>query len=96
MRVAFLGNAAWSVPSLEALAESDHRVVRVLTREPVPAGRGNRPTATPVAEATRRRGLPLAEIAAVERGAGLEALGRAAPEVLAVVAYGEILPAGES
>jgi methionyl-tRNA formyltransferase len=93
VRVAFLGNAAWSVPSVEALAESGHDLVLVLTREPKPAGRGNRLTPTPVAEAARRRGLPLAEIATIKRGEGLAALRGAAPEVLAVVAYGEILPA---
>ena len=93
MRVAFLGNAPWSVPSLAALAESDHAVALVLTREPRPAGRGNRLTPTPVAEEARRLGLPLAEIATVKAGEGLEELRRMAPDVLAVVAYGEILPA---
>jgi methionyl-tRNA formyltransferase len=93
MRVAFLGNARWSVPSLAALAESDHAVAMVLTREPRPAGRGNRLTPTPVAEEARRRRLPLAEIATVKDGEGLEELRRTAPDVLAVVAYGEILPA---
>jgi methionyl-tRNA formyltransferase len=92
MRVAFLGNAAWSVPSLEALAASDHRVSAVFTRAPKPAGRGNRPTPTPVAEAARRLELPLSEIASVKTGSGLDALRDAAPDVLAVVAYGEILP----
>lgn len=92
MRVAFLGNAAWSVPSLDALAASDHRVVAVLTRAPKPAGRGNRPTSTPVAEAARRLELPLSEIATVKAGPGLDALQDAEPDVLAVVAYGEILP----
>jgi methionyl-tRNA formyltransferase len=92
VRVAFLGNAAWSVPSLEALAESTHDLVLVMTRGPKPAGRGNRLTPTPVAEEARRRGLPLVEIATIKHGEGLEALRRAAPDVLAVVAYGEILP----
>lgn len=92
MRVAFLGNADWSVPPLEALAASSHPVVLVATREPRPAGRGGRLTPTPVAEAARRLGLPLAEIATVKRGPGLDALSAAAPDVLAVVAYGEILP----
>jgi methionyl-tRNA formyltransferase len=92
MRVVFLGNAHWSVPSLEALAGSGHEVTVVLTRVPRPGGRGNRPIPTPVAAAARRLRLPLREVETVKEGAGFEALREARPDVLAVVAYGEILP----
>src|SRR5262245_60160005 len=92
MRVVFLGNAPWSVPSLEAVAASAHDVVLVLTRVPRPAGSGKRLTPTPVADAARRVELPLLEVETVLTGAGFDALVDAAPDVLAVVAYGEILP----
>ena len=92
MRVAFLGSDRWSVPSLKALSSSPHDVALVLTREPKPAGRGNVLTPTPVAEAARAAGLPLAEVPTVRSGEGLDLLRRAAPEALVVVAYGEILP----
>ena len=92
MQVVFLGNAHWSVPSLAALAGSGHEVTVVLTRAPRPGGRGNRPIPTPVAAAARRLGLPLREVETVKEGAGFEALQEARPDVLAVVAYGEILP----
>jgi methionyl-tRNA formyltransferase len=87
-----VGNAEWSVPSLEALAGSSHRLELIATRARRPAGRGSRLTPTPVARAARRLGLPLAEVATVKSGEGLESLKAAAPDVLAVVAYGEILP----
>lgn len=93
MRAAFLGNAPWSVPSLQALVTSRHEVVAVITRDPRPAGRGGRPRPTAVAEAARGLELRLVEAPTVKHGEGLEALRGAAPEVLAVVAYGEILPA---
>ncbi|HEX9311240.1 MAG TPA: methionyl-tRNA formyltransferase [Actinomycetota bacterium] len=92
MRVAFLGNARWSVLPLEALAGSSHRISAVVTRVPRPAGRGGRPRPTPVADAARRLGLPLHEVETVKSGAGFAALAAARPDVLAVVAYGEILP----
>ncbi len=91
-RVAFLGNDAWSVPSLRALAGSIHDVVVVATAPPKPAGRGNHPTPTAVASAARELGLPLAEVDTVKRGDGFDLLAGARPEVLVVVAYGEILP----
>ena len=93
LRVAFLGNDPWSVPSLEALARSRHDVAVVVTRVPRPGRRGQGPAPTPVAEAARSLGLPLAEVETVKSGSGFEALAAAAPDVLAVVAYGEILPA---
>ena len=77
MRAVFLGNAAWSVPSLEALADAEHRVELVATRVPRPAGRGSRLTPTPVAEAARRLGFPLAEVETVKSGPGFEALMKA-------------------
>jgi methionyl-tRNA formyltransferase len=45
-----------------------------------------------VAQASRALSLPLFEAATVKEGPGLEALRDAAPDVMAVVAYGEILP----
>jgi methionyl-tRNA formyltransferase len=93
LRVAFLGNAPWSVPSLEALADGSHDVAVVLTRDARPAGRGHRLRRTPVAEAAERLALPLVEAPTVRSGEGFDALVGARPDVMVVVAYGEILPA---
>jgi methionyl-tRNA formyltransferase len=92
MRVAFLGNAPWSVPTLRALAGSAHHVSLVLTRAPKPAGRGNVLTPTAVAGAARGLGLALAEVLTVKSGDGFESLAASDPQALVVVAYGEILP----
>lgn len=91
-RVVFLGNDAWSVPALEALVSSRLDPVLVVTREPRQAGRGAELTPTPVAEAARRLGVPLAEVTTVKSGAGFDRLAGAEPDFLVVVAYGEILP----
>lgn len=93
LRAAFLGSDRWSVPALEALAASAHEIVLVVTRAPRPAGRGSRLTPTAVAEAARNLGLPLAEVETVRSGPGMQALRDANPQVLLIVAYGEILPA---
>lgn len=92
LRVAFLGNDPWSVPSLRALTESSHEVALVVTRVPRPAGRGNQMRPTRVAESARQMGLSLVEIETVRSGPGFERLREIDPDVLAVVAYGEILP----
>lgn len=92
MRVAFLGNDAWSVPSLEELAASRHEVVIAVTAAPKPTGGRAQPTPTPVAVVARTLGLPLAEVETVKRGTGFKQLASSMPDVLAVVAYGELLP----
>ncbi|HEY7283084.1 MAG TPA: methionyl-tRNA formyltransferase [Actinomycetota bacterium] len=92
LRVAFLGNDPWSVPPLEALAASVHRPALVVTRVPRPAGRGSRLTPTAVADAARRLGFEPTEVDTVRQGPGFDALASPRPDVLVVVAYGEILP----
>ena len=61
-RVVFLGNDAWSVPSLEAVAgRDDIDVLLVITAPPRPAGRGSPLRPTAVASSARQLGLPLDE-----------------------------------
>jgi methionyl-tRNA formyltransferase len=92
VRVAFLGNDPWSVPSLEAIfGEPDLEIAVVITNPPKPAGRGSRPTRTAVAGSAERIGVPFAEVDDVRSGAGFEALLSATPDVVVVVAYGRIL-----
>ena len=92
MRVVFLGNDPWSVASVEALAGSSQELALVVTRVPRPAGRKGELRPTAVAEAARSLDLPLLETTTVKRDEGLEAIRAREPDVLAVVAYGEILP----
>lgn len=92
LRIVFLGNDPWSVPPLRALATSRHNLALVATAAPKPAGRGNVPTPTRVAESARVMELPLIEVETVTSGDGLARLREARPDVLAVVAYGELLP----
>lgn len=92
LRIAFLGNDPWSVPSLAALAAApDVEVALVVTNPPKPAGRGATLRATAVADAAREAGLPLLETPGVRSGAGFEALTALAPDAIVVVAYGQLL-----
>lgn len=92
MRVAFLGNDEWSVPSLRTLAAADDiDVDLVLTNPPRPAGRGSHLTPTAVADVAGELDLPLLEIDRVRDGEGFDALDASEPDAIVVVAYGEIL-----
>lgn len=92
LRIAFLGNDPWSVPALEAIAaEPDLSVDLVITNPPKAAGRGSKLTPTAVARAALEHGLPLLEAAGLRDGAGAIGLTEAHPDVIVVVAYGQIL-----
>ena len=79
VRVVFLGNAAWSVPPLEALAASSHDVGSCSPGSRGRPGRGNRLTPTPVAAwpRTARTGACWRSRPS-GRARGFEALGEAA------------------
>ena len=92
VRIAFLGNDPWSVPALEAIAgEPDLALPLVVTNPPKAAGRGDIVTPTAVAEAARRLSVRLVEADGLRAGDGLAALAAERPDVIVVVAYGELL-----
>jgi methionyl-tRNA formyltransferase len=92
VRVLFLGNDAWSVPTLEALVDAaDVEVATAITNPPRPAGRGSKLRPTAVAEASVRLGVPVLEVDGVRAGRGRAAVDRLEPDAIVVVAYGELL-----
>lgn len=92
VRVVFLGNDAWSVPTLEALVRAeDVDVVLVVTNPARPAGRGSTLTPTPVADVARRLGLPVAETETTRGEGFVNRLRAVEPDATVVVAYGELL-----
>ena len=59
MRLVFAGTPQVSVASLEALLDSRHQVVAVVTRPDAVAGRGHRVTPSHVSVAAREHGIPV-------------------------------------
>lgn len=94
IKVVFLGNDAWSVPALNALAGADDVKVELVVTNPArPAGRGSKITPTAVSMAAGSLGLATFETPRVGSEQGRRRLLDASPDVLVVVAYGELLPA---
>ena len=92
--VVFLGNDEWSVPSLGALAAADDLHVELVVTNPArPAGRGSKLTPTAVFRAASSLNLPVFETPGIGTHEGVERLRAASPDVMVVVAYGELLSA---
>jgi methionyl-tRNA formyltransferase len=92
VRIVFGGTPDVAIPALDALADSRHELVAVVTRPDAPSGRGKKLTASPVAQRAAELGL---EVLKPQRPRDEEFLARLtelAPDCCPVVAYGALLP----
>lgn len=93
LSVLFAGTPEFSVPALEALVASRHRVVAVYTQPDRPAGRGQQLATSAVKQSAIRHGLPVEQPATLRDQATIHRLEQWQADVMVVVAYGLILPA---
>ncbi len=87
-----MGTPEFAVPSLEALLRSPDQVVGVVTQPDRPKGRGQVLTPPPIKVLCQREGLPFLQPAKMKDPAFLDALRAWAPDLIAVAAFGRILP----
>lgn len=92
MRVVFAGTPEVALPSLQAVADSDHELVGVVTRPDAPAGRGRKLTPSPVAARAEELGVPVLKPEHPRDPEFQDALRDLAPDCCPVVAYGALLP----
>ncbi|WP_299574602.1 methionyl-tRNA formyltransferase [uncultured Williamsia sp.] len=93
MRIVFAGTPEPAVPSLRQLiASPHHEVVGVLTRPDAVAGRGRTVTRSPVGLVADDEGIEVATPRRLRDPDAHETLTRWAPDCVAVVAYGALVP----
>ncbi|AKK11176.1 methionyl-tRNA formyltransferase [Corynebacterium uterequi] len=97
MRVVFAGTPEPAVVALQALIDSEHEVVAVLTRPDARRGRGRSLHPSPVAALAEQHGIEVLKPATLKAntddGDAVRArLAELAPEMIPVVAYGNLVP----
>ena len=92
MRILFMGTPEISATCLKKLMDDGHEVIAAVTREDKPRGRGNVMTPTPVKSLALEGGIPVYTPKTLRDGEFFSLLSELAPELIAVVAYGKILP----
>jgi methionyl-tRNA formyltransferase len=92
VRIVFGGTPDVAVPSLDALADSHHELVAVVTRPDAPSGRGKKLTASPVAQRAAELGIEILKPQRPRDEEFVTRLTELAPECCPVVAYGALLP----
>lgn len=92
MRLVFAGTPAAAVPTLRALAASEHEVVAVVTRSDAAVGRKRVLTSSPVAVAADELGLPVIKANRLDEEV-TDAVAALAPDLGVIVAYGGLVRA---
>jgi methionyl-tRNA formyltransferase len=96
MRIVFIGTGEIGVPTLRALLNSEHEVVAVVTQPDKPVGREQRIESPPIKKAligrARPPGTPIFQPARIKDPQTIEEIRGLTPDVIVVVAYGQILP----
>lgn len=93
LRIVFMGTPDFAAVILRRLAAWDGaELVAAYCREDKPAGRGHKLTPPPVKVAAQALGLPVMQPKNFKQQADVDALAAFNPDILAVAAYGLILP----
>jgi methionyl-tRNA formyltransferase len=92
VRIVFGGTPDVAIPSLDALADSRHELVAVVTRPDAPSGRGKKLTASPVAQRAAELGIEILRPQRPRDEEFVAQLTELAPDCCPVVAYGALLP----
>ena len=91
MRVVFMGTPDFAVGTLEALIEKGHDVVAVVTQPDKRQGRSSELRMSPVKECAIMHDIPVYQPVKVRASEFVEVLKELNPEVIVVVAFGQIL-----
>lgn len=92
MRVVFMGTPDFAAASLERLYSAGFDVAGVFTQPDRPRGRGMELSFSPVKSLALEHGTPVYQPEKMRDGQALEIIRKLEPDILAVVAYGRILP----
>lgn len=93
MKIIFMGTPDFAKESLEAVYNSGHEILAVVTNPDKPKGRGMKMVASPVKEFAIEKNIKIYQPEKVRGNTEfIEEIKSLQPEVICVVAYGKILP----
>ncbi len=92
MRIVFMGTPAIAAACMRKLLEGGQELAGVYTKPDTPKNRGMKVAVSEVKAAALEAGLPVYQPLSFRDTAEMETLGALEPELIAVVAYGMLLP----
>jgi len=92
MRIVFMGTPAFAAASLKKIIDEKCEIVGVFTQPDKPRGRGMEMQPSAVKQTAIDAGLPVFQPEKMRDGTAFEILRELKPDIIAVVAFGRILP----
>ena len=92
LRIVFMGTPQFACPTLQMLLDRGENVVAVVTQPDRPKGRGQQLQPPPVKELALRHDIPVFQPLKVRVPEAVEQVRQYAPDLIVVVAFGQILP----
>ncbi|NOQ52011.1 MAG: methionyl-tRNA formyltransferase, partial [Desulfuromonadaceae bacterium] len=92
VRTVFMGTPDFALETLEGLIDFGLNLVGVYTQPDRPKGRGKKMAAPPVKELAEKHGIEVFQPLKLRDPATVEQLRELRPDLIVVVAYGQILP----
>lgn len=87
MRIIFMGNPDFAVPSLQRISKSSHKIIAVVSNPPKRIGRGNKIKETAVGISAKAMEIPLLQPPKLNDKQFLQYLSWMKPDIFVVVAY---------
>ena len=91
-KIVFMGTPEFSVPTLESLANSDHKILAVYSQPASKAKRGQKITPSNVETFAKKHSLNLRTPASLDNDEEYNFLKKLEPDIVVVIAYGKIIP----
>ena len=92
MKIVFMGTPDFASASLEKLIAAGHEILAVYTQPDRPSGRGKKLNYSAVKQVAMAHELPVYQPEKIRNEQSIEQLRAMQPDVIVVVAYGQILP----
>ena len=87
-----MGTPEFSVPILESLHQSNHKIIEVYTQPPTKKNRGQKVHFSPVHIFSKQNNIPVRHPIHINTNEELEHIEKLKADIVIVVAYGKILP----
>lgn len=92
LRIIFMGTPHFACPTLQMLLDRGENVITVVTQPDRPKGRGQQMQFPPVKELALNHNIPVMQPVKIRAPEAVEAVRALAPDLIIVVAFGQILP----
>ena len=92
MKIVFMGTPEFAVPCLQKIIDEGHEVLAVVTQPDKPKGRGKKLAMPPVKELALKYDIDVYQPIKAREESFVEKLKEINPELIVVVAFGQILP----